>query len=145
MDPANRLPAFPTNEALRQILYIELFRGPCKCCGSPNHGILLNDLDLGGQERITLACPIVEGCNWESVLRGGLGNMKFLPSAHRFAKIHSEDTTEALKMFRRQGYGRHMNYMPLVDFENDVYQWVEAENKTTEWRSCQWGVENMKR
>jgi len=71
--------------------------------------------------------------------------MKFLPSAHRFAKIHSEDTTEALKMFRRQGYGRHMNYMPLVDFENDVYQWVEAETKTTEWRSCQWGVENMKR
>ena len=124
---------FPTNEALRQILYIELFRGPCKCCGNQSHGILRNDLDHGGQERITLACPIVEGYNWESVLRGGLGNMKFLPSAQRFAKHNPVDTVKALKDFRRQGYGRHMNFMPLVDFENDVYQWAENESKTTKW------------
>jgi hypothetical protein len=61
--------------------------------------------------------------------------MKFLPSAQRFAKHHSIDTADALKAFRRQGYGRHMNYMPLVDFENDVYQWVETENKTARWHS----------
>jgi hypothetical protein len=95
----------------------------------------LNDLDHCGQEKIALACPIVEGCNWESVLRSGLGNMKFLPSAQRFAKYHPIDTADALKAFRRQGYGRHMNYMSLVDFENDVYQWVESEIKTARWHS----------
>ena len=130
VDHNDRLPVFPTNEALRQILYQELFRGPCKCCGSQGHGILSNNIDYGGQEIISLACPIIEGHNWEHVLRSGLGNMKLLPNAHLFAKQHPKDTAEALKMFRRQGYGRHMNFMPLVDFENDVYQWVDTYAET---------------
>ena len=134
MDSDKRLTAFPINEALRQILYKELFRGPCKCCGSPSHGILSDDIDNGGQEEITLACPIIERHNWENVLRGGLHNMKLLPNAHLFAKQHPVGTSEALKTFRRQGYGRHMNYMPLVDFENDVYQWIDSESKAQEWR-----------
>jgi hypothetical protein len=57
--------------------------------------------------------------------------MKLLPSAQRFAKHNPVDTAKALKDFRRQGYGRHMNFMPLVDFENEVYQWAENELKTT--------------
>jgi hypothetical protein len=56
--------------------------------------------------------------------------MKLLPNAHLFAKQHHKDTAEALKTFRRQGYGRHMNFMPLVDFENDVYQWVDTYTDT---------------
>jgi hypothetical protein len=81
-----------------------------------------------------LACPIIEGHNWEHVLRGGLNNMKFLPNAHLFAKKYSGNTSEALRLFRKQGFGRHLNFMPLLDFENDVYQWVETESKAQEWK-----------
>jgi hypothetical protein len=61
--------------------------------------------------------------------------MKFLPNAHLFAKRYGRDTSEALRQFRKQGYGRHLNFMPLVDFENDVYQWVETEAKAQEWQN----------
>ena len=125
VDKESFLPVFPTSEALRQILYKELFRGPCKCCGNHNHGILSNDIDLGGQEVITLACPVIEGENWEHVLEYGLSHMTFLPNAHLFAIQHPTGTHEALKSFRRNGYGRQMDYMPLVDFENDVHRWIE--------------------
>ena len=120
---------FPVNEALRQILYKELFIGPCKCCGSRGHGILSNDIDFGGQEVITLACPVIEGDNWEHVLRYGLSHMIFLPNARLFARHHPTGTNEALKLFRRDGYGKQMNYMPLVDFENDVHRWVIEDTK----------------
>jgi hypothetical protein len=69
--------------------------------------------------------------------------MKLLPNAHLFAKQHPKDTAEALRMFRRQGYGRHMNFMPLVDFENEVYQWVKTQSKAKETQSYQvdgWGT-----
>jgi len=129
VDPDAHIPVFPTNEALRQILYKELFVGPCKCCGNYKHGILSNDIDFGGQERISLACPVIEGQNWEHVLQYGLCRMTFLPNAHLFAKHYPVATAEALKSFRRHGYGKQMNYMPLVDFENDVHRWVEEERR----------------
>ena len=140
VEPDSRIPVFPTNGALRQILYKELFMGPCKCCGNPKHGILSNDIDYGGQEVISLACPIIEGHNWEKVLGSGLGNMKLLPNARLFAQQHSLGTTEALKAFRRQGYGRHMNFMSLVDFENDVHGWVETHSKGQEWKRDRKGI-----
>ena len=106
--------------------------GPCKCCGNQKHGILSNDIDFGGQEIITLACPVIEGKNWEHVLQYGLNHMIFLPNAHLFAKQYPIDTSEALKSFRRDGYGRQMNYMPLVDFENDVHRWIEEDRRELE-------------
>jgi hypothetical protein len=70
--------------------------------------------------------------------------MKFLPNAHLFAKQYPVDTSEALKRFRRQGYGRHMNYMPLVDFENDVYQWIDSEKQAREWEKRVSGTPNTR-
>jgi hypothetical protein len=70
--------------------------------------------------------------------------MKFLPNPRLFAKQHHSDTSEALKAFRRQGYGRHMNFMPLVDFENDVYQWIDYDSKEHDWKERSAGMPNNK-
>jgi hypothetical protein len=110
--------------------------GPCKCCGNQRHGVLANDIDLGGQEVITLACPVIEGHNWEHVLRYGLNHMTFLPNSRLFAKHYPINTSEALKSFRREGYGRQMNYMPLVDFENDVHRWIEEDKRVKSQIEC---------
>jgi len=108
------------NDIFTQILVRELFNGPCKCCGNMTHGILTSKRDRNGLDKFSISCPIVEGDNWERVLQKGLTRMAFRPDSKRFAQSNLGRTEEALAAFQVNGYGRFMDYMSLIDFDNDV-------------------------
>ena len=104
-----------------KIVTRELFRQPCKCCGNPRRGIFSVRKDDEGTERIVLTCPVTNRGSWEGVLKHSINSMQFPPNPRLFARRYGSNVGEALKIFRRDGYAKHMSYMPLVDFENDVY------------------------
>ena len=126
VEPKEVITAFPVDGTLRQVLFQELFMGPCKCCGDNRHGILNTAIDLSGQEDVYLACPVIEtGQSWENVLRSGLRTMNFKPDPTKFAVYFQQETANAIREFRRHGQGKPMGYMPLVDFDNDVHRIID--------------------
>ena len=128
VEPRDTITSFPVDGTLRQIIFQELFRGPCKCCGNHAHGLLLVELDKLGQERISLGCTVVDGQNWANILQKGLRGMDLRPNPRKFAHSYPTGTAEAIQRFRIHGQGKRMDYMPLVDFENDVYRALEELN-----------------
>jgi len=128
VEPRQVITSFPIDGTLRQIIFQELFRGPCKCCGNQAHGLLHAELDTLGQERISLGCMIADGQNWEDILQRALRGMDIKANPRQFAGCYSKGTAEAIGNFRRYGQGKRMDYMPLVDFENDVYRFIAEAN-----------------
>jgi len=110
-----------TDKAIfNHILMKELFRQPCKCCGSHRHGVF-SVMKIGNVEKIALACPVVGDASWDRVLKYSFTTMRFQPNPKLFAQRYNSNIDGALQTFRSRGYGKHMEYMQLVDFENDVY------------------------
>ena len=102
-----------------------LYSTPCRCCGSSRHGLFSLLLNHNREEKIRVTCPVVEGGgDWQYILQRGVSSMRFPPNPKRFAIVHNRDTEEALKTFRLDGHAKQMDYMPLVDFESDVYSEV---------------------
>lgn len=135
VEPRDNITSFPVDGTLRQIIFQELFRGPCKCCGNHSHGLLIAELDKLGQECISLSCPITDGQNWEAILQRGLRGMELTPNPRKFAQTHGTGTAEAIQRFRLHGQGKRMGYMPLVDFENDVYRFLQEMNRDPQRRT----------
>ena len=117
--------------SFQQILAKELFEGPCKCCGQHGHGVFSSRSDLD-TIRIHLSCPSIEEEDWEQALKTGLNKIRFKPDKTRFAKMILPKQTEAFRAFQSNGYGRLMDYMSLVDFDNDVMREISRLRTETE-------------
>ena len=124
VEPVESFKPLSDKMLFNHIILNELCGVPCRCCGNPEHGVFHPIRNIYDEKTMILSCPVVEGRNWESVLRQSVFTMRFPPNTKRFAESYSEDIEEALKRFRLDGHAQHMSYMPLVDFENDVYSEV---------------------
>ena len=110
------------DQKLGNLVYREFFQGPCKCCGSNEHGILMQDFLADGTMKINLACSVTK----HVLVSQAFQSSKIDPSFEKIAHVHShhvESVNESMKGFRKDGYGKHMSYMQLVDFENDLFRY----------------------
>ena len=105
------------------------FNGPCKCCGSQDHGLMMRQTDDTGKERIALACSVPREEDWKKVLHMGLSSMRVTASFANFSCYHNNNTGQlrkAMDGFTKYGEGRHMQYMELVDFDNDAQRYSKV-------------------
>jgi hypothetical protein len=77
---------------------------------------------------------IADGQNWEDILQRALRGMDIKANPRQFAGCYPKGTAEAISNFRRHGQGKRMDYMPLVDFENDVYRFIAEANSGSQRR-----------
>ena len=106
-----------------------LFKGPCKCCGDLDHGVFDWITGKGGRPRVTLACAASEKEDWESVLKSGLDSMRFKASFEKFSEANDNDLGRvqvSMRHFIKNGEGKHMNYLELIDFDSDLHRYRKA-------------------
>ena len=121
-------------ERFGELIHSEFFVAPCKCCGSREHGVLMQDNLSNGTTKINLACSVTRDDNWEDVFSNALKSVRILPSIEKIAGLHShhvDRVNESMPGFRKYGYGKHMDYMQLVDFENDLFKYCIEVRKET--------------
>ena len=113
-----------TDNVVVDQVFQELFRGPCKCCGDPSHGVFEQLTGRGGKPRVTLACSVLQEEDWETALRSGLRSMRFKADYGKFADLTRLHL--AMRNFVTHGEGRHMHYLELVDFDSDLHRYRHA-------------------
>ena len=120
----------PTDgEVFSEIVEQAFFSGPCKCCGSKEHGVLRRLVDKAGKEKIDLACSVSREESWKRVTYMSLKSMRVRASFANFSSYHnhnSDQLNEAISGFTKYGDGRHMHYMELVDFDNDAQRYSKV-------------------
>ena len=103
-----------------------LFQLPCKCCGSPHHGLFHHKLDrLGAYEEAKISCPVVSFNNVYDLLCEMLMSRKYRPDPHRLATYlnhNPEEIPVAIEQIRKQGAGRHMFPEQLNKLETETTQ-----------------------
>ena len=79
-----------------------------------------------GTKKVSLACSVTKNDDWEQVITQAFRSSRIYPSYENIAHMHSHQVVsanESLGCFRKDGYGQHMSYMELVDFENDLFKY----------------------
>ena len=101
-----------------------LFQFPCKCCGSPSHGLFHHKLDrLGLYEEARVSCPILAYDDVYEILSKILMSRKYEPAPKKLAEQcghDSESVTTAIDLIRRRGAGRHMTEEQLLRLEQST-------------------------
>ena len=113
-------------KVITEHLHKAFFEGPCKCCGGPDHGVLMTTTGEGGRLRISLACSTSEVDDWEVLLKSGLDSMRFKASFEKFSEANDNNLDRlqvATRQFIKHGEGRHMHYLKLIDFDSDVHRY----------------------
>ena len=118
-----------TDDRLEKHILKALFEGPCKCCGEPTHGVFEQITGKGGMLRVSISCSVTQEEDWEQALKSGLRSMRFKADYGKMAEANDNDATRleaAMKSFIVNGEGRFMQYLELVDFENDLHRYRKA-------------------
>jgi len=113
-------------DILGELLHKEFFLAPCKCCGSGEHGVLMQDTLSNGKTKISLGCSVTKDDEWEQVVGRALKTVRIVPCIEKIADVYQyrvDRVNESMACFRKEGYGRYMDYMQLVDFENDLFKY----------------------
>ena len=118
-------------------LYKAFFEGPCKCCGDPEHGILMTTTGDGGRLRISSACAASEVDDWELLLKAGLDSMRFKISFEKFSETNNNNVELlqiAMRQFIKHGGGKHMHYLELIDFDSDVHRYRKCRHNQLQFK-----------
>ena len=126
-------------ELLNGMIERALFEGPCKCCGDPDHGLFTRISGKGGVPRITLACATSESEDWEKCLKTGLGTMRFKASFEKFSEANDNRIDRlqiAMRQFIKNGEGKHMHYLELIDFDSDLHRYRKQMGSQGRFKRC---------
>ena len=110
------------------LLHYTNFTTPCKCCGSPGHG-LFEHIPIKDNEVVSglaqVLCPSVWTTCIGRLLLEGRMSMKYRPCPERFAEAHDYDKDKAnitLKQCYMYGSGWHMHTTQFNELVDNVLQ-----------------------
>jgi len=110
------------------LLHFTNFRSPCKCCGSPDHALLIHTQMTDNEETYEAAqvrCPSVWTTCISKILQEDRMSMKNRPCPEKFAEAHNYDIIQAklaLKKCYTYGSGWHMYPQQFESLSNEVSQ-----------------------
>ena len=110
------------------LLHYTNFISPCKCCGSPNHGLfeytpVSDNTTISGYAQVL--CPSVWTTCIGEMLQEGRMSMKYRPCPQKLAEAHDFDDTKAkitLKQCYTRGSGWHMHTQQFNKLTEEVSQ-----------------------
>ena len=106
---------------------VRLYNAPCKCCGSPGHGLLTQE-EEEGEVKVKLGCPASRTHGGDLTTQFAQGTFSFSAVPEAFATACGNDPESVMKVlvdFEKQGNGGIIGREGLTEFKEAVWKIVE--------------------